>query len=75
MSVIYLKQLACKPDSVLFRYLQKIFEQSPIIYLDTASLQCSYDLPPGIGRAALTAGIHGLSTHMVYGSLCCHNDR
>ena len=62
----FVKQLACKPDFVRFWHLLKILKPFPIIYLGTASLQCSYDLPPGIGRAALFAGIHGLSTHKVY---------
>jgi len=68
-------QLACKPDSVRFWFLRKKLKPVSIIYLVTASLPCSYDLPPGIGRAVLTAGIHGLSTHKVYGSWCCHPDR
>gem|GEM_PF-2211479 len=46
-----------------------------IIYLVAPSLTRSYDLPPGIGRAALSAGIHGLSTHGVYGFPCCHGNR
>jgi hypothetical protein len=62
---------------ILFRFshLRKIFEPASIIYLVLQSLAGSYDLPPGIGRAVLTAGIHGLSTHQVYGSWCCHQDR
>jgi len=68
-------QLACKPDSVRFWFLRKNLKPVSIIYLGTVSLSCSYDLPPGIGRAALFAGIHGLSTHKVYGSVCCHPDR
>ncbi len=67
MSLFYV-QLAYKPVSVRFMLLLKNIKPVSIIYLDTVSLQCSYDLPPGIGRAALIAGIHGLSTHKVYGS-------
>ena len=58
-------QPACKPGSVWFS----------IIYLAPSSLAGSYDLPPGIGRAALGAGIHGLSTHKVYGFRCYHRNR
>jgi hypothetical protein len=59
----------------LFVHLQKTFEPVSIIYLVPQSLTGSYDLPPGIGRAVLGAGIHGLSTHKVYGSQCHHHDR
>ena len=69
------KQLACKPDSVRFWFLQEILKPDSIIYLGPVSLPCSYDLPPGIGRAVLGAGIHGLSTHKVYGSGCHHPNR
>jgi len=58
-----------------FRHLRKIFEPVSIIYLVPQSLAGSYDPPPGIGRAILSAGIHGLSTHQVYGSGCYHPDR
>jgi hypothetical protein len=68
-------QLVCKPASVKICLLQEKFKSPSIIYLDHASLHDSYDLPPGIGRAALTAGIHGLSAHNVYGSGCHHPDR
>ena len=61
-------QLACKPVSVRFSLLQKKLKPVSIIYLDPVSLRDSYDLPPGIGRAALIAGIHDLSTHKAYGS-------
>jgi hypothetical protein len=46
-------QPACKPDSVRFSFLQEKGEPDSIIYLVTALLPCSYDLPPGIRRAAL----------------------
>jgi hypothetical protein len=61
-------QLACKPDFVRFCFLRKRLKPVSIIYLVTTSLPCSYDLPPGTERAVLIAGIHGLSTHKVYGS-------
>jgi hypothetical protein len=64
----FFKQLAYKPDSVRFCFLRKKLKPFSIIYLGTALLPGSYDLPPGIGRAVLGAGIHGLSTHKVYGS-------
>ena len=60
-------QLVCKPASVGFCLLREKLKHLSIIYLDPASLLNSYDLPPGSGRATLTAGIHGLSTHKVYG--------
>jgi len=72
---LFIKQLACKPDSVRFWFLRKKLKPVSIIYLGPVSLPCSYDPPPGIGRAALFAGIHGLSTHKVYGSGCYHQDR
>ena len=38
-----------------------------IIYLLRGSLHGSSDLPPGIGRANLSASVHGLATREVYG--------
>ena len=38
-----------------------------IIYLLRGSLRGSSDLPPGIGRANLSASVHGLATREVYG--------
>jgi len=37
--------------------------RSSVIYLNYPLLNSFSDLPPGIGRAVLSAGIHGLSTH------------
>ena len=70
--------LSSRPVSrILFLpgHLREIFRPVFIIYLVPQPLAGSYDLPPGIGRAALIAGIHGLSTHEVYGSRCCHRNR
>lgn len=74
-SAVPVVQLVCKPASVKVWLLREKFKPFSIIYLDPASLHDSYDLPPGIGRATLCAGIHGLSAHMVYGSWCRHQDR
>ncbi len=68
-------QLVCKPASVQFRFLRKNIKPFPIIYLVLSSLAGSYDLPPGVGRAALNAGIHDLSTHELYGFPCYHRNR
>ena len=38
-----------------------------IIYLLRGSLRSSSDLPPDIGRANLSASVHGLATREVYG--------
>ena len=75
MHPLHYLQPACKPDSVRFNLLLKEAETVSIIYLVPTSLSGSHDLPPDIGRAALSAGIHGLSTHDVYGFLCHHRNR
>jgi len=75
MHPLHYLQPACKPDSVRFNLLLKEAETVSIIYLVPTSLSGSHDLPPDIGRAALSAGIHGLSTHDVYGFLRHHRNR
>jgi len=44
-----------------FMHLRETIEPVSIIYLVPPLLAGSYDLPPGIGRAILNVGIHGLS--------------
>lgn len=61
-------QQACKPDSVGVRHPARGFCTCSIIYLAPQLLAGSNDLPPGSGEQPSDAGIHGLSTHQVYGS-------
>jgi len=66
---------ACKPDSVVMRHPARGSGICSVIYLGTQLLAGSYDPPPGSGEQPSDTGIHGLSTHQVYGSRCRHRDR
>jgi len=61
-------QPTCKPGSVFRRI------GTSAIYLDLSSPTSSCSPPPGIGRAALKAGVHDLTTHQAYSPVCRHTD-